>query len=99
VLSAAKGIRSDIAVMSAARTDESALDLGPSVGGLFTSKLMEALTTTRGATPLEDVYKNYVWSPVLEYCKKNPPVEPPCQHPVLGYGGAGNMIRFGAATP
>jgi hypothetical protein len=99
VLTAAKGIRSDIAVMSAARTDESALDLGPSVGGLFTSRLMTALTTTKGATPLEDVYKNYVWSPVIEYCKKNPPVEPPCQHPVLGYGGAGNMIRFGAATP
>jgi hypothetical protein len=99
VLTAAKGIRSDIAVMSAARTDESALDLGPSVGGLFTSRLMEALTTTRGATPLEEVYKNYVWSPVLEYCKKNPPVEPPCQHPVLGYGGAGNMIRFGTAAP
>jgi len=99
VLTAAKGIRSDIAVMSAARTDESALDLGPSVGGLFTSRLMTALTTTRGATPLEDVYKNYVWSPVIEYCKKNPPVEPPCQHPVLGYGGAGNMIRFGAAGP
>jgi len=99
VLTAAKGIRSDIAVMSAARTDESALDLGPPVGGLFTSRLMTALITTKGATPLEDVYKNYVWSPLIEYCRKNPPVEPPCQHPVLGYGGAGNMIRFGAATP
>jgi hypothetical protein len=99
VLTAAKGIRSDIAVMSAARTDETALDLGPSVGGLFTSKLMNALTTTRGATPLEDVYKNYVWNPVSEFCKKNSVGEPPCQHPVLGYGGAGNRIRFGAATP
>jgi hypothetical protein len=99
VLTAAKGIRSDIAVMSAARTDETALDLGPSVGGLFTSKLMNALTTTRGATPLEEVYKNYVWSPVSEFCKKNSVGEPPCQHPVLGYGGAGNRIRFGAATP
>jgi hypothetical protein len=69
VLTAAEGIRS---VMSAARTDESALDLGPSVGGLFTSRLMTALTTTRGATPLEDVYKNYVWSTVIEYCKKTP---------------------------
>jgi hypothetical protein len=99
VLTAAKGIRGDIAVMSAARTDETALDLGPSVGGLFTSKLMSALATTRGATPLEEMYKNYVWSPVIEYCRKNPAGEPPCQHPVLGYGGAGNMIRFGAAAP
>ena len=32
---------------AAARTDESALDLGPSVGGLFTSRLMEALATTK----------------------------------------------------
>jgi hypothetical protein len=99
VLTAAKGMRGDIAVMSAARTDETALDLGPSVGGLFTSKLMNALTATRGATPLEEMYKNYVWSPVIEYCKNNPAGEPPCQHPVLGYGGAGNMIRFGGATP
>jgi hypothetical protein len=99
VLTAAKGIRGDIAVMSAARTDETALDLGPSVGGLFTSKLMSALATTRGATPLEEMYKNYVWSPVIEYCRKNPAGEPPCQHPVLGYGGSGNMIRFGAAAP
>jgi len=99
VLTAAKGIRADIAVMSAARTDETALDLGPSVGGLFTSKLMTALTATRGATPLEEMYKNDVWSQVIEYCRKNPAGEPPCQHPVLGYGGAGNMIRFGAAAP
>jgi len=99
VLTAAKGIRADIAVMSAARTDETALDLGPSVGGLFTSKLMTALTATRGATPLEEMYKNDVWSQVIEYCRKNPAGEPPCQHPVLGYGGAGNLIRFGAAAP
>jgi hypothetical protein len=99
VMSAAAGARSDIAVMSGARTDETALDLGPTVGGLFTSKLMAALTTTRGATPLEDVYKNYVWSPVIDYCKNNPAGVPPCQHPVLGYGGAGNMIRFVVSRP
>jgi hypothetical protein len=94
VLSAAKGARSDIAVMSGARTDESALDLGPVVGGLFTSKLMAALTATHGTAPLEDIYKNYVWTPVIDYCKKNPAGMPPCQHPVLGYGAAGNMIRI-----
>jgi hypothetical protein len=96
VMSAAKGGRSDIAVMSGARTDETALDLGPTVGGLFTSQLMGALVATRGATPLEEIYRNYVWTPVIDYCRKNPAGSPPCQHPVLGYGGAGNMIRFAA---
>jgi hypothetical protein len=98
VISAAKGARSDIAVMSGARTDEVALDLGPSVGGLFTSKLMSALTTTHGTTPLEEVYKNYVWTPVMDFCKQNPAGAPSCQHPVLGYGGAGNLIRLNASS-
>lgn len=99
VMAAAKGLHSDIAVMSAARTDESALDLGPLVGGLFTSSLIKALVATKGIAPLEDVYTNYVWSPVIDYCKKSGAGDSQCQHPVLAYAGAGNLIRFGPASP
>src|SRR5258708_13593330 len=65
VLTAAKGLRGDIAIMSAARPDEPALDLGPTIGGLFTSNLMNALTATRGPTPPEEIHKNYVSTRVI----------------------------------
>jgi hypothetical protein len=68
VLRVAKDVRGDIAVMSAARTEESAVDLGPQRGGLFTSNLLKGLSQTQGLTPLEDVYKNYVWTAVRNFC-------------------------------
>ncbi len=78
VLPAAKGLRSDIAVMSGARTDETAIDLGPSVGGLFTSRLMSALSATHGSIPLEEIYRNYVWAPCDRLiARKIPPARLP----------------------
>jgi hypothetical protein len=93
VMRAAKDVRSDIAVMSAARTDETAVDLGAERGGLFTSNLVKALSQTQGLAPIEDVYKNYVWTAVKSFCQGAGPAS--CrQSPVLGYGGAGNKIRL-----
>lgn len=98
VLRSAKDARSDIAVMSAARTDETAVDLGAGLGGLFTSNLVKALNQTQGLTPLEDVYKNYVWTAVRNFCQGTGPAS--CQQsPVLGYGGAGNTIRLAPRAP
>jgi caspase domain-containing protein len=95
VLRGVKVGRGDFAVMSAAKTDESALDLGPKRGGLFTSNLLKGLQETSGAAPLEDVYKNYVWAPVVQFCRDTPAGVEPCQQtPVLGYDGAGNLIRL-----
>jgi hypothetical protein len=85
----------DIAVMSAAKTDETALDLGKGRGGLFTSNLLAGLRTTKGTASLEDVYKTYVWAPVMQFCRSTPAGIEPCQQtPVLGYQGAGNLIRL-----
>jgi hypothetical protein len=93
VMRAAKDVRGDIAVMSAARTDETAVDLGAERGGLFTSNLVKALDQTQGLAPMEDVYKNYVWTAVTKYCRAAGAAA--CQQsPVLGYGGAGNKIRL-----
>jgi hypothetical protein len=98
VLRSAKDARSDIAVMSAARTDETAVDLGAERGGLFTSNLVKALNQTQGLAPLEDVYKNYVWTAVRSFCQGAGAAS--CQQsPVLGYGGAGNKIRLAPGAP
>ena len=98
MLRSAKDARSDIAVMSAARTDETAVDLGAERGGLFTSNLVKALNQTQGLAPLEDVYKNYVWTAVRSFCQGAGAAS--CQQsPVLGYGGAGNKIRLAPRAP
>jgi hypothetical protein len=97
VLKVAKGVRGDIAVMSAARTDESAVDLGAARGGLFTSNLVKGLSQTQGLAPIEDVYKTYVWTAVRNFCHDPSGGAGSCeQSPVLGYGGAGNKIRLAA---
>ena len=98
VLRSAKDVRSDIAVMSAARTDETAVDLGAGRGGLFTSNLVKALNQTEGLAPLEDVYKDYVWTAVRSFCQ-DAGIGSCQQSPVLGYGGAGNKIRLAPHTP
>jgi hypothetical protein len=95
VLRQISATRGDMAVMSAAKTDETAIDLGAGRGGLFTSNLLKGLHETRGRTPLQDVYNSFVLPPVLAFCAKSVPNAPPCQQtPVLGYDGAGNMIRI-----
>jgi hypothetical protein len=97
VLKVAQGVRGDIAVMSAARTDESAVDLGRERGGLFTSNLVKGLNQTQGLSPLEDVYKTYVFTAVRNFCHDPGNGAGACQQsPVLGYGGAGNKIRLAA---
>jgi hypothetical protein len=97
VLKVAKGVRGDIAVMSAARADETAVDLGAGRGGLFTSNLVKGLDQTQGLAPIEDVYKTYVWTPVHNFCHDPSGGGGSCeQSPVLGYGGAGNKIRLAA---
>jgi caspase domain-containing protein len=85
----------DIAVLSAARTEETAIDLGPPKGGLFTLSLMIGLQETRGDATLESVYRNYVWNGVTGYCANVRARGRKCQQsPVLGYQGAGNAIRL-----
>jgi hypothetical protein len=95
VLRQISATRGDMAVMSAAKTDETAIDLGAGRGGLFTSNLLKGLHDTRGQAPLQDVYNGFVLPQVLAFCSKSVPNAPSCQQtPVLGYDGAGNMIRI-----
>ena len=98
IMKGVKASRGDIAVMSAAKTDETAIDLGSKDGGLFTSSLLKGLKETQGTSPLQDVYTSYVLPPVFTFCSKPIPGVPPCQQtPVLGYEGDGNMIRLAGA--
>jgi hypothetical protein len=55
---------------------------------------ISALNQTQGLGPLEDVYKDYVWTAVRSFCQGAGPAS--CQQsPVLGCGAAGN--KGGAA--
>lgn len=90
-----KNTDGDIAVMSAARTEETAIDLGPPKGGLFTLNLLRGLLETRGEAPLEIVYRDYVWTNVTGHCANRRAQGRQCQQsPVLGYQGSGNAIRL-----
>lgn len=92
-----KDATGDIAVMSAARADESALDLGPPKGGLFTLSFLLGLAETKGTTTLENVYRDHVWTRVTGYCAEVRARGRKCQQsPVLGYQGGGNGIRLGS---
>jgi hypothetical protein len=91
MLRGVKATGGDMAVFSASRADESSIDLGPVVGGLFTSEFIKALQATHGVAPLQDIYSSYVLPKVTGYC-----VRTSCQQtPVLGYDGGGNLIRIG----
>jgi len=93
-----KDATGDIAVLSAARADETALDLGPPKGGLFTLSFLQGLADTRGETTLENVYRDHVWTRVTGYCANVRARGRKCQQsPVLGYQGNGNVIRLGRA--
>ena len=91
-----KDATGDIAVLSAARADESALDLGPPKGGLFTLSFLLGLAETKGKATLENVYRDHVWTRVTGYCANVRAAGRKCQQsPVLGYQGEGNVIRLG----
>ena len=82
----------DMAVLSAARADEEAIDRGAVIGGLFTSEFLKALKETHGMEPLQVVYTSYLLPNIVAYCAKN---TLGChQTPILGYDGGGNMIRI-----
>ncbi len=94
-----KGLGSDVAVMTAARPDEVSWDLGEKKGSLFTANLLHGLGETRGRQPLEGVYQQYVWPAVIDtsrdICRRMPPSDSCVQQsPVLGYLGAGNLIKL-----
>jgi hypothetical protein len=90
-----KNTDGDIAVMSAARTEETAIDLGPPKGGLFTLNLLRGLIETRGEASLESIYRDYVWTNVTGHCANRRAQGRQCQQsPVLGYQGSGNAIRL-----
>ncbi len=95
MLRGVKGANGDMAVFSAARADETAIDRGPVVGGLFTSEFLKALKVTHGQAPLQEVYSSYVLPNVTDFCAKRTDCH---QTPVLGYDGSGNLIRI-AGTP
>ena len=90
-----KDATGSIAVMSAATAEETAMDLGAPRGGLFTEGLVRGLIDTRGEWPLENLYRDYVWAHVTRICAQIRAQGDTCkQNPVLGYQGAGNVIRF-----
>jgi hypothetical protein len=91
MLRGVKGTNGDMAVFSAARADETAIDRGPVVGGLFTSEFLKALKVTHGQAPLQEVYSSYVLPNVTDFCAKRTDCH---QTPVLGYDGSGNLIRI-----
>ena len=83
----------DMAVFSASRAEESSIDRGPVIGGLFTSEFIKALQATHGVAPLQEIYSSYVLPNVTGFCAKRD-----CQQtPVLGYDGSGNLIRIGGS--
>jgi peptidoglycan hydrolase-like protein with peptidoglycan-binding domain len=86
----------DMAVLSAARADEEAIDRGPVIGGLFTSEFLKALKATHGTEPLQVVYTTYLLPNIIAYCAKD--MLGCHQTPILGYDGSGNMIRIAGAT-
>lgn len=96
----------NIAVMTAARPTEASLDEGTQLGGLFTSNFVQGLQQTRGQMPIEALFRQYVWSQVVEtsrsLCAQDPDPNPAhrCQQqtPVLGYSGVGNLIELAAAA-
>lgn len=89
-----KAAGGDMAVLSAAKADETAVDRGPVIGGLFTSEFLKGLKVTHGTAPLEEVYSSYVLPSITAYCTTQGPCH---QTPVLGYDGSGNMIRIAGA--
>jgi hypothetical protein len=91
MLRGVKATGGDMAVFSASRADESSIDRGPIIGGLFTSEFIKAIQATNGAAPLQVIYSNYVLPNVTDFCAKRS-----CQQtPMLGYDGSGNLIRLG----
>jgi len=92
MLRGVKATGGDMAVFSASRADESSIDRGPIIGGLFTSEFIKAIQATHGAAPLQDIYSSYVLPNVTDFCARRS-----CQQtPVLGYDGGGNLIRIGS---
>jgi hypothetical protein len=96
----------NIAVMTAASPREESLDEGTQLGGLFTSNLVQGLQQTHGQMPLEELFRQYVWSQVVDIsrsqCAQDPDPNPAhrCQQqtPVLGYSGGGNLIELAAGA-
>lgn len=92
----------NIAIMTAAHPDESSLDEGALLGGLFTSNLVRGLQETRGEAPIESVFRQYVWNQVIDISRvqcaqdRDPNPAEHCQQqtPVLGYRGEGNLIEL-----
>jgi len=85
------------AVMTAARADESSLDLGPR-GGLFTLHFVDSLTKERNGTTLETLFRDQVVDQVIrhsqELCNRSPGCNAQQQTPVFGYSGSGNKIQL-----
>jgi hypothetical protein len=82
------------AVIASSRPEEISLD-DPVKGGLFTSRLVSSLRSTRGELPLERLFSEHVEQQVIAESK------PLClragckvQTPMFAFSGSGNQIRF-----
>jgi hypothetical protein len=86
----------NFAVISAARAEESSLDLGAR-GGLFTTRFLEGLAQEQGGTTLEELFRDKVLNQVIaqseQMCKASD-CDAPRQTPVFGYSGNGNRIHL-----
>jgi hypothetical protein len=85
------------AVMTASRPEEVSWEDGEK-GGLFTSRLADALRTSRGKAPLEDLFRQKIVNQVVEgsraICRRRNDCKAPQQTPVFGYTGSGNLLTL-----
>jgi len=84
-----------IAILAASKPEELSLEDPPN-GGLFTSRLLRALSATKGQQPLEQVFVEHVEPEVVAtskpLCKRIGECQ--VQTPMFAYSGRGNMIRL-----
>lgn len=92
----------NVAILAAARPDESAIDGGAAKGGLFTRYLTSGLLAAPGQDVLRDVVERRVAPPVIDesrqtcriWAQQGNPCTTGQQTPTLGFSGRGDMIRM-----
>lgn len=92
----------NIAVLAAAKANESSFDQGVQNGGLFTKYLVQGLIEAAGQEPLRTTVENRVAGPVIRVSKKiceqiaqrGKSCPTGQQTPTLGFAGKGEEIRF-----
>lgn len=102
LLSRTVGGSHNVAILAAARPDESAIDGGAAKGGLFTRYLTQGLLAAPGQDVLRDVVEKRVAPSVIDesrqtcrvWAQQGNPCTTGQQTPTLGFSGRGDMIRM-----